>query len=162
MMCGNAHERQGPQQLRQARACWVAGAEYPIAYDSFSLKLSTAFAGAGLNGSVTDRLAYQVKMGAEYDYLRKDSAYAGSSGLTDLERFGMSGESNRGVRAAGSLALHYRLNEGHRLIGSASVRGQAFDHDPLFGVLLGYQVSFQDCERVGLALSWGMLRDMRS
>jgi hypothetical protein len=42
----------------------------------------------------------------------------------------------------GSLAFHYRLNEGHRLIGSVGVRGQAFDHDPVFSTLIGYQLSF--------------------
>jgi hypothetical protein len=61
--------------------------EYPLAYDAFSLKLGTAFVGISLNGSVTDRLAYQVKIAGEYDYLRKASAYAGSSDIIDLERF---------------------------------------------------------------------------
>jgi hypothetical protein len=50
--------------------------EYPLAYDAFSLKLGPAFVGMSLNGSVTDRLAYQVKIAGEYDYLRKASAYA--------------------------------------------------------------------------------------
>jgi large subunit ribosomal protein L40e len=116
--------------------------KYPLAYDAFSLKLGTAFAGMSLNGSVTDRLAYQVKIAGEYDYLRKASAYAGSSDITDLERFSLSGESSKGFRAVGSLAFHYRLNEGHRLIGSVGVRGQAFDHDPVFSTLIGYQLSF--------------------
>lgn len=121
----------------------IAGVtDYPLAYESFSLKLGTAFAGMSVNGSVTDRLAYQVKIAAEYDDLRQDSAYAGSSEITDLERFSLSGASHKGFRAVGSLAFHYRLNDGHRLMGSVSVRGQAFDRDPVVGALIGYQVSF--------------------
>ena len=121
----------------------IAGVtDYPLAYESFSLKLGTAFASMSVNGSVTDRLAYQVKIAAEYDDLRKESAYAGSSDITDLERFSLSGTSHNGFRAVGSLAFHYRLNEGHRLLGSVSVRGQAFDRDPVVGALIGYQVSF--------------------
>ena len=121
----------------------IAGVtEFPLAYDAFSLKLGTAFAGMSVNGSVTDRLAYQVKIAGEYDDLRQDSAYAGSSEITDLERFSLSGASHKGFRAVGLLAFHYRLNDGHRLMGSVSVRGQAFDRDPVVGALIGYQVSF--------------------
>ena len=121
----------------------IAGVtDYPLAYDAFTLKLGTAFAGMSVNGSVTDRLAYQVKIAAEYDDLRQDSAYAGSSEITDLERFSLSGASHKGFRAVGSLAFHYRMNDGHRLMGSVSVRGQAFDRDPVVGALIGYQVSF--------------------
>jgi hypothetical protein len=116
--------------------------EYPLAYAPVSLKLGTAFAGVSVKGSVTDRLAYQVKIASEYDDLRKASAYVGSSEITDLERFSLSGHSDRGVRATGSLALQYRMSEGQRLMGAVSLRGQAFEHDPVVSALIGYQLLF--------------------
>ena len=117
--------------------------DFPLSYSPFSQSLTTATAGMRLTGQVTDRIGYQLGLGAEYDLAQKASAYAGASAIPGLETFALPGPdvSNR-FRPVGNVSLFYQIDRTQRLTCHVSVRGQAFSNQMAATIALGYQVAF--------------------
>ena len=122
----------------------VAGVvDFPLSYDPFSQRLTTATAGLRMKGQVTDQIGFQLGLGVEYDFAQKASAYAGASAIPGLETFALAGAvtSNR-FRPLGNVGLFYQIDQTQRLIGNVSLRGQAFSTQPAVNVMGGYQAAF--------------------
>ncbi len=117
--------------------------DYPISYDSYHQRLTTAVTGIRLAGMLTEKIGYQVGAGLEHDLRRETSKYAGTSSITDLESFSLTteGPSNR-TRGFGSVGLHYQVEKNQRLTGSVGVRHQAYASQPSVSATAGYQLSF--------------------
>jgi hypothetical protein len=122
----------------------VAGVvDFPLSYAPFSQSLTTATTGLRLKGQVTDKIGFQLGLGAEYDLAQKASAYAGASAIPGLDTFALEGAqtSNR-FRPVGNVGLFYQIDRTERLTGHVSVRGQAFSSQMAVNVMGGYQVAF--------------------
>ena len=122
----------------------VAGVvDFPLSYDPFSQRLTTATAGLRMKGQVTDQIGFQLGLGVEYDLAHKASAYAGASAIPGLETFALPGsETSNRFRPVGNIGLFYQIDRTQRLTATATVRGQAFSNQPAVSVLIGYQAAF--------------------
>ena len=121
----------------------AGGVDFPLSYAPFSQSLTTATAGMRLKGQLTDKIGFQLGLGAEYDLAQKASAYAGASTIPGLETFALPGAqtSNR-FRPVGNVSLFYQIDRTQRLTGNVSVRGQAFSNQMAVSVMVGYQAAF--------------------
>ena len=121
----------------------VTGVAFPISYDAYYQRLTTATAGVRLTGMVTDKVGYQVSLGGEYDLAHKANTYSGTSTIPGLETFALAntGSSNR-ARVVASAGLYYQMDKTQRLTASVGVRGQAYSSQPSVSTLVGYQVAF--------------------
>jgi len=121
----------------------VAGVAFPISYDAYYQRQTSATAGVRLTGMVAGKVGYLVSLGGEYDLARKASAYSGTSAISGLETFALanSGSINR-ARVAASTGLYYQLDKTQRLTASVGVRGQAYASQPSVTTLVGYQSAF--------------------
>ena len=122
----------------------VAGVvDYPITYDAYYQRLTTATAGLRLSGMFSDKIGYQASLGGEYDLAHKASAYSGVSTIPSLESFALAntGASNR-ARVVASTGVSYQMDKTQRLTAFVGLRGQAFSSQPSVSTLVGYQVAF--------------------
>ncbi len=122
----------------------VTGAvDFPITYDAYYQRLTTATAGVRLSGMFSDKVGYQASLGGEYDLAHRSSTYSGTSTIPDLETFALAntGSSNR-ARVVASTGLSYQMDKTQRLTATAGVRGQAYSSQPSVTTLVGYQVAF--------------------
>ena len=106
----------------------VAGTvDYPISYDAYYQRLTTATAGIRLTGMLSDEVGYQASLGGEYDLDHKASTYSGTSTIPGLETFSLAntGASNR-ARIVASTGVYYQLDKTQRLTATLGVRGQAY------------------------------------
>ena len=117
--------------------------EFPISYDAYYQRLTTATAGMRLTGMFSDKVGYQVSLGGEYDLAHKASTYSGTSTIPGLENFALAntGASNRS-RVVASAGLYYQMDKTQRLTATVGVRGQAYSSQPSVTTLVGYQVAF--------------------
>ena len=117
--------------------------EFPISYDAYYQRQTSATAGVRLTGMFTDKVGYQAALGGEYDLAHKANAYSGTSTIPDLETFALanSGSSNR-ARVVASTGLYYQMDKTQRLTANVGVRGQAYSSQPSVTTLVGYQVAF--------------------
>lgn len=117
--------------------------EFPISYDRFHQRLTTATAGVRLSGMLTEKVGYQVGAGVEYDLKRDVAQYSGTSEIPDLEAFSLttSGVYNR-TRGAGSVGLFYQAQKNARLTANVGLRNQAFSSQAAVSAMVGYQVAF--------------------
>ena len=122
----------------------VAGTvDYPISYDAYYQRLTTATAGVRISGMFSDKVGYQAALGGEYGLAHKANAYSGTSTISGLENFALdnTGSSNR-ARVVASTGLYYLVDKMQRLTANVSVRGQAYSNQPSVSTLVGYQVAF--------------------
>lgn len=122
----------------------VAGTvDFPISYDAYYQRLTTATAGVRISGMFSDKVGYQASLGGEYDLAHKANNYSGTSTIPGLENFALAntGASNRS-RVVGSAGLYYQLDKTQRLTATVGVRGQAYSSQPSVTTLVGYQVAF--------------------
>jgi hypothetical protein len=92
---------------------------------------------------VTDQIGFQLALGAEYDLARKAGAYAGASAIAGLETFALPGaETSSRFRPVGNAGLFYQIDRTQRLMGSVTIRGQAFSSQMAVSLLAGYQAAF--------------------
>ena len=122
----------------------VAGiVAFPISYDAYYQRLTTATAGVRLTGMLSDKVGYQASLGGEYDLAHKPSTYSGASAISGLETFALAntGSSNR-ARVVASTGVYYQLDKTQRLTATVGVRGQAYSSQPSVTTLVGYQVAF--------------------
>ena len=117
--------------------------DFPITYDAYYQRLTTATAGVRLSGMFSDKVGYQASLGGEYDLAHKASTYSGTSTIPGLENFALAntGASNRS-RVVASAGVHYQLDKTQRLTATVGVRGQAYSSQPSVTTLVGYQVAF--------------------
>lgn len=117
--------------------------EFPITYNPYHQRLTTATAGVRLSGKFSDKFGYQASLGGEYDLAHKSNTYSGTSTIPDLETFALAntGTSNRS-RVVASAGLYYQMDKTQRLTASVGVRGQAYSSKPSVTTLVGYQVAF--------------------
>ena len=121
----------------------VAGSvDFPLSYFAYSQRLTTATTGMRIKGLLSDRIGYQIGLGADYDVSRQMSPYVGTSAISTLETFSVTGtgKSNR-FRAIGSAGLHYQIDKTQRLTGTVSLRGQPYGSQPVTTVMAGYQAA---------------------
>ena len=121
----------------------ATGVDFPITYNAYYQRLTTATAGVRLTGMFSDTVGYQASLGAEYDMSHKSNNYSGGSTIPTLETFALAntGASNR-ARVVASSGLYYQLNKTQRLTGTVGIRGQAYSSQPSVTTLVGYQVAF--------------------
>jgi len=117
--------------------------DFPISYDAYYQRLTTATAGVRVTGMFSDKVGYQMSLGGEYDLAHKSKNYSGTSTLPDLESFALAntGASNR-ARAVASTGLYYQMDKAQRLTATVGVRGQAYSSQPFITTMVGYQVAF--------------------
>ena len=121
----------------------VAGVDFPISYDTYYQRLTTATVGMRLSGMLSDNVGYLASLGGEYDLMHKASTYSGTSAISSLETFALAntGSSNR-ARINASAGLFYQLDKTQRLTATVGVRGQAYSSQPSVMTLIGYQAAF--------------------
>lgn len=117
--------------------------EYPISYDQYSQRFTTATAGLRVSGMFTEKVGYQIGAAIEHDIQREFSAYSGTSTISGLESFSLdtNGANNR-TRGVGTLGLFYQAQNNMRLTGNVSVRNQAFSSQTAISAIAGFQVAF--------------------
>ncbi|MFO1118323.1 MAG: hypothetical protein U1E28_21850 [Beijerinckiaceae bacterium] len=117
--------------------------QYPVFYNPYFERVTTAFAGARLNGMLTPRIGYQAAAGAEYDLRQNANAYSGTSAIPGLETWaiGHGGGANR-FRPVASVGLSYAVAPNQNLIANVGVRGQSFSSSVALTTLAGYRASF--------------------
>ena len=117
--------------------------DFPITYNAYYQRLTTATAGVRLSGMFSDKVGYQASLGGEYDLSHQAGAYSGASTISGLETFALAnvGASNRS-RVNASAGLHYQVDKTQRLTANVSVRGQAYSSQPSVTTLVGYQMAF--------------------
>ena len=117
--------------------------DFPITYDAYYQRLTTATAGVRLSGMFSDKVGYQASLGGEYDLAHKSNTYSGVSTIPGLENFALAntGASNR-ARVVASAGLYYQMDKTQRLTATVGVRGQAYSSQPSVTTLVGYQVAF--------------------
>ena len=117
--------------------------DYPISYNDYSQRLTTASVGARVAVLLSEKFGYQLSAGLESDLSHKNSTYSGSSTISDLETFALvvNGANNR-TRGFGSAGLYYQVDKGQRFIANVNVRSQAFTSQTAVSVLAGYQMAF--------------------
>lgn len=121
----------------------TATVEYPIAYNAYYQRLTTATVGVRLAGMFSDKLGYQASFGAEYDVAHKASSYSGTSTIPDLETFALANTSSASrARVVASTGLYYQLDKTQRLTATVGVRGQAYSSQPSVTTMVGYQMAF--------------------
>ena len=116
---------------------------FPITYDAYYQRLTTATAGVRLTGMFSDKVGYLASLGGEYDLAHKSNTYSGTSAILGLESFALAnpGASNR-ARVVASAGLYYQMDKTQRLTATVGVRGQAYSSQPSVTTLVGYQVAF--------------------
>ena len=117
--------------------------DYPIAYDAYYQRLTTATAGLRLSGMYSDKVGYQASLGGEYDLAHKASNYSGTSTIPGMATFDLAntGSSNR-ARIVASTGVFYQVDKTQRLTANVAVRGQAYSSQPSVTTLVGYQAAF--------------------
>ena len=117
--------------------------DYPIAYNSFYQRLTTATTGVRLTGALIEKVGFQLGAGLEADLQRQSNEYTGSSSIPGIIHFAIpnTGSSNR-LRANASAGLYYQLAPTDRLTSSVAVRQQPFSNKAAATVMAGYQRAF--------------------
>ncbi len=122
----------------------VAGTvDFPITYDAYYQRQTSATAGVRFSGMFTDKVGYQASLGGEYDLAHKANSYSGTSAITGLDPFSLAntGCSNR-ARVVASTGVFYQMDKTQRLTATVGVRGQAYSSQPSATTMVGYQVAF--------------------
>jgi hypothetical protein len=117
--------------------------DFPITYDAYYQRLTTATVGVRLSGMFSDKVGYQMSLGGEFDLAHKAKTYSGASTIPGLLSFDLTntGSSNRS-RVVASTGLYYQMDKTQRLTATVGVRGQAYSSQPSVSTLVGYQVAF--------------------
>jgi hypothetical protein len=117
--------------------------EYPIIFSKFYQRLTTAIVGLRVAGQLTDQWKYRVEAGFERDLTQRNSTYAGTSSIFELEKFAMASDaSHNRTRSFASTSLTYELKKNHHLSGNISVRTQTYTSQTAVSAMGGYQIAF--------------------
>jgi hypothetical protein len=117
--------------------------QFPISYNDYYQRFTTAFTGVRFSGMLSDKVGYQIGAGFEYDLQQKTSGYSGTSEIPGLEAFTIptNGVDNR-ARAFGSVGMFYQVEKNQRLVGNVGIRNQVFTNQTALNFMAGYQVAF--------------------
>jgi len=117
--------------------------DYPISYNSYHQRLTTAIAGLRLSGMLTENVGYQLSASVERDLRQQTNTYSGTSSISGLETIALSTDGvNNHTRAVASAGLFYQIDKNQRLTGNVSVRNQAYASQTMLTLMSGYQVAF--------------------
>ena len=121
----------------------TASVEFPISYADYGQRLTTATAGARIDGRMTERVSLALAAGVERDLRSTMDAYAGTSDIPGLTSFSLStnANSNRN-RMTGTAALSYQIAAHQRVTAGMNVRENAFVTQPTRTAQMTYEMAF--------------------
>ena len=116
---------------------------FPITYNDFGQRVTSAAAGLRLRGAITPQFSMTFGAGMEHDLESKMDDYAGSSAITGLATFSINASQQRNTtRAVGSVGMRYNIASNQALAFDASVRQMPFGNDPAITTMVRYSVGF--------------------
>lgn len=121
----------------------TATVTFPITYDKFSQKLTTAVLGGRGTIALTDTLSARAGLGVEYDIDEQADNFSGTSAIPLMTRFSMAGQNPRHrTRGFGSAGLDYQLSATQSLSFTLAARQRMSGSGMSAAAQISYAIGF--------------------